>query len=158
VVPNRYEFLFSEHKETYTLKNVIKQLMSPLTSVVFFFCPTIEVSGVHQLSGYRHSSKYLLLCSTEERNEYRFGKFILKWTIPLTQAQHLFYIYVCSYSLSFSLQQCFCFRCNKNKNRKKAAPSKLLMQDVTDLWTDELASAVASFDHFTAPIELMLLL
>jgi len=46
--------------------SVIKQL-TPLTSIVFFF-PTMEVNGVHQLSGYQHSSKYLHLCSAEERN------------------------------------------------------------------------------------------
>jgi len=34
---------------------------------------TMEVNGIHQLSGYRHSSKYLLFfCSAEERNLYRF--------------------------------------------------------------------------------------
>jgi len=34
----------------------------------------MEFNGVHQLSGYRHSLKYLLLCSAEERNSYRFEK------------------------------------------------------------------------------------
>jgi len=34
---------------------------------------TMEVNGVHQLSSYQHSSKYLLLCSAEDRNSYRFG-------------------------------------------------------------------------------------
>jgi len=29
---------------------------------------TMEVNGVYQLSGYRHSTTYLLLCSAEERN------------------------------------------------------------------------------------------
>jgi len=33
---------------------------------------TMEVIGVHQLSGYWHSSKYLHSCSAEERNSYRF--------------------------------------------------------------------------------------
>jgi len=33
---------------------------------------TMEVNGVHHLSGYQHSSKYFLLSSTEERNSYRF--------------------------------------------------------------------------------------
>jgi len=34
----------------------------------------MEVNGVHQHSGYRHylPSIYLLLCSAEERNSYRF--------------------------------------------------------------------------------------
>ncbi len=31
----------------------------------------LGVNGYHQLLGYSHSSKYLLLCSTEERNSYR---------------------------------------------------------------------------------------
>ena len=63
-----------------------------VTSIEFFFS-TMEVNGVHQLSGYRHSSKYLLLCSEEERNSYRFkttwGRvnddrmFIFGWTVPL---------------------------------------------------------------------------
>jgi len=34
---------------------------------------TMEVNGYRQLSGYQHSSEYLLLCPTEERNSYRFG-------------------------------------------------------------------------------------
>jgi len=33
---------------------------------------TMEVNGVHHLSGSQHSSKYFLLSSTEERNSYRF--------------------------------------------------------------------------------------
>jgi len=53
----------------------------------------MEVNGVHQLSGYRHSSNYLPLCLAEERNSYRFETtwgwvyddriFVFKWTIPL---------------------------------------------------------------------------
>ncbi len=34
--------------------------------------PTIEVNGYRLLFGYLHSSEYLTLCSTEERNSYRF--------------------------------------------------------------------------------------
>jgi len=34
---------------------------------------TMEVKVVHQLIGYRYSSKYILLRSTEDRNSYRFG-------------------------------------------------------------------------------------
>ncbi len=34
---------------------------------------TMKVNGYRQLFGYQHSSKYLLLCSKEERNSYRFG-------------------------------------------------------------------------------------
>ncbi len=34
---------------------------------------TMEVNGYSQLFSYQHSSKYLILCSTAERNSYRFG-------------------------------------------------------------------------------------
>jgi len=33
----------------------------------------MEINGHHQLSGYHHSLKYLILCSTEERNSYWVG-------------------------------------------------------------------------------------
>jgi len=33
---------------------------------------TMEVNGVHELSGCRHSSKYIPLCSAEERKSYRY--------------------------------------------------------------------------------------
>lgn len=33
---------------------------------------TMEVNGYHQRFGYQHSSKYLLLCSTEKRISFRF--------------------------------------------------------------------------------------
>jgi len=43
----------------------------------------MEVNRDHQLSGYRrHSSKYLLLCSAEERYSYRFGT-TWGWAVPL---------------------------------------------------------------------------
>ncbi len=47
----------------------------------------MEVSGYRQLLGSQHSSKYLLLCSTEERNSYRFGTtwgWENRWTVPLS--------------------------------------------------------------------------
>jgi len=44
--------------------------------LVFFFTNTMEVNGVHPLLGYLYSSKYLLLCSTEEINSYRFGNYM----------------------------------------------------------------------------------
>ncbi len=43
-----------------------------LTSIVFFSKLLLEVNGYHQLFGYQHSSKYLLLCSTEGSKSYRF--------------------------------------------------------------------------------------
>ncbi len=53
----------------------------------------MEINGYCQLFSYQHSSRYLLLCSDEERNSYRFGTsgrwvnddriVIFGWTIPL---------------------------------------------------------------------------
>jgi len=51
--------------------SVTKQLMDPIDFHSIYF-PTMGFNGVHQLSGYRNSSKYLPLCSAEERNSYRF--------------------------------------------------------------------------------------
>ncbi len=57
------------------------------------FFPTMEVNGAPKQPGYKLSSKYLPLCSAEQRNSYRFGTtwewvnddiiFIFGWTIPL---------------------------------------------------------------------------
>jgi len=62
-----------------------RQLMDPID-----FHRKMEVNGVYQLFGYKHSLKYLLLWSAEERNVYRFETtwgwvnddriFIFKWT------------------------------------------------------------------------------
>ncbi len=94
VVPNLYECLCSaEHKGRYS-EECGKQSSSgaPLTSIVFIF-PTMEVNGAPKQSGYKLSSKYLPLCSAEQRNSYRFGTTwgwvnddricIFGWTIPL---------------------------------------------------------------------------
>jgi len=48
--------------------------MAPIDFHSIFF-PTIKVNGCHQLSGYQHSLKYLILCSTEERNSNRNSNF-----------------------------------------------------------------------------------
>ncbi len=58
------------------------------------FFPTMEVNGAPKQPGYKLSSKYLPLCSAEQRNAYRFGTtwgwvnddriFIFGWTIPLS--------------------------------------------------------------------------
>ncbi len=74
VVPNLYECLCSaEHKGRYS-EECGKQSSSgaPLTSIVFFF-PTMEVNGAPKQPGYKLSSKYLPLCSAEQRYSYRFG-------------------------------------------------------------------------------------
>ncbi len=57
------------------------------------FFPTMEGNGAPKQPGYKLSSKYLPLCSAEQRNSYRFGTtwgwvnddriFIFGWTIPL---------------------------------------------------------------------------
>jgi len=38
-----------------------------VTRPIWYFCPTMEVNGAHQLSGYQHSSKYVILWSTEDK-------------------------------------------------------------------------------------------
>ncbi len=74
VVPNLYECLCSaEYKGRYS-EECGKQSSSgaPLTSIVLCF-PTMEVNGAPKQPGYKLSSKYLPLCSAEQRNSYRFG-------------------------------------------------------------------------------------
>ncbi len=74
VVPNLYECLCSsEHKGRYSEECGKHNSSSgaPLTSVVFF--PTMKVNGAPKQPGYKLSSKYLPLCSAEQRNSYRFG-------------------------------------------------------------------------------------
>ncbi len=54
----------------------------------------MEVNGTPKQPGYKLSSKYLPLCSAEQRNSYRFGTtwggvnddiiYICGWTIPLS--------------------------------------------------------------------------
>jgi len=52
------------------LKNVGNQTVGgPYRFPQYFF--VCILNGAHQLSGYERSSKYLLLCSAEERNSYR---------------------------------------------------------------------------------------
>ncbi len=57
-----------------------------------FFCPFLEVNGAPKQPGYKLSSKYLSLCSAEQRHSYRFGTtrgwvndriFLCGWTIPV---------------------------------------------------------------------------
>ncbi len=59
---------------------------------LYFFFPPLEVNGAPKQPDYKLFSKYLPLCSAEQRNSYRFGTtwgwvndriFIFWWTIPL---------------------------------------------------------------------------
>ncbi len=98
VVPNLCECLCSTEHKGRCSEECVKQSSSgaPLTSRVFFF-PTMEVNGAPKQLVYTLSSKYLPLCSTEQRNSHRFGTswgwvnddrmFIFGWTIPLRPAQ-----------------------------------------------------------------------
>jgi len=75
---------------------VTKQISPPIDCHSIFF-PTVLVNVGRDLLGYKHSSKYLCLCSAEQRNLYRFGTtwgglnddriFIFGWTIPLSEKQ-----------------------------------------------------------------------
>ncbi len=100
VVPNLYECLCSaEHKGRYS-EECVKQSSSgaPLTYIVIF-SPTMEVNGAPKQPDYKLSSKYLPLCSAEQRHSYRFGTtwgwvngdriFIFGCTVPLSMSRML---------------------------------------------------------------------
>ncbi len=93
VVPNLYECLCSaEHKGRYSEECGKRQFWGTIDFHSIFF-PTMEVNGAPKQPVYKLSSKYLPLCSAEQRNSYRFGPtwgwvnddriFIFGWTIPL---------------------------------------------------------------------------
>ncbi len=96
VVPNLYECVCSaEHKGRYSEECGIESSSgAPLTSMVYIFFPTMEVNGAPKQPDYKLSSKFLPLCSAEQRNSYRFRTtwgwvnddriFIFWWTIPLS--------------------------------------------------------------------------
>ncbi len=76
------------------LKNVgNRAVLGTIDFHSIFFFPTMEVNGAPKQPGYKLSSKYLPLCSAEQRHSYRFGTtwgwvnddiiFIFGWTIPL---------------------------------------------------------------------------
>jgi len=52
---------------------VTNQLMDPI-DFNSMEINTMDVNVVLQLIGFRHSSKYLVLCSAKERNSFRFGR------------------------------------------------------------------------------------
>ncbi len=73
VVPNLYECLCSaEHKARYS-EECGKQssYRALLTSIVFFSYYGSQVNVAPKQAGYKLSSKYPPLCSTEQRNSYR---------------------------------------------------------------------------------------
>ncbi len=95
VVPNLYECLCSaEHKGRYSEE---RGKQSSSGAPVFFF-PTLEVNGAPKQPDYKLPSEYLPLCSTEQRNSYRFGTTWgwvnddrnknFGWTIPLRWMQY----------------------------------------------------------------------
>jgi len=79
--------------------SVTKELTDPID----FHSRKKNTNGVHQLSDNWHSSTYIILCSTEERNSYRFGTrwgwvnydniYIFERTIPLNV--EMFYFDLC---------------------------------------------------------------
>ncbi len=89
------------------------------------FFPTMEVNGAPKQPGYKLSSKYLPLCSAEQRNSNRFGTtwgwvnddriFIFGWTIPLSIfiaiAKNTFFFYACNEGIKDI--QTFIQRCMK---------------------------------------------
>ncbi len=76
------------------------------------FFPTMEVNGAPKQPGYKLSSKYLPLCSAEQRHSYRFGTtwgwvnddriFIFGWTIPLRASFDVFLTCMCWIMISGS--------------------------------------------------------
>ncbi len=91
LVPNLYECLCSaEHKGRYSEECGNRAVLGHHW---LFFFPNMEVNGAPKQPGYKLSSKYLPLCSAEQRHSYRFGTtwgwvnddriLIFGWTIPL---------------------------------------------------------------------------
>ncbi len=78
-------FCSVEHKKKIFWRMLVTKQLLVATDLWNIFFHTMEVNGYHQLFGYQHSSKYLLLCSTEQRSSYRCGatwtwtKFELEW-------------------------------------------------------------------------------
>jgi len=69
VVPNLYECLCSAEHQIIYFEECGKQSSSGalLTSIVVFFFTTMEVNGAPKQPGYKPSSKYLPLCSEENK-------------------------------------------------------------------------------------------
>ncbi len=96
VVSDLYECLCSaEHKvKIFWRMWETEQFWGTIDFHSIFFT-TLEVNGAPKQAAYKLSSKYLPLCSVEQRHSYRFGPswgwvnddriFIFGWTIPLKQ-------------------------------------------------------------------------
>ncbi len=73
------------------LKNVGNQTVDSSHWLLLYFFHTIEVNGYRQLFGYQRSSKYLLLCSRDEKTHTALEQLenendricIFGWTVPL---------------------------------------------------------------------------
>ncbi len=99
VVTNLHESICSEHKRKIFWR---MRETEPFWGTIDFngiFCPTMEVNGAPKQPGYKLSSKYLPLCSAEQRNSYRFGttwgwvnddNCNFGWTVPLRKKQQCF--------------------------------------------------------------------
>ncbi len=82
------------------LKNVENQTVADPQWLPQYFFPSINVNVDQQLFGCPDSPKYIILCSAQEINEYRFGttcewvnndrNYILGWTIPLITVGSMF--------------------------------------------------------------------
>ncbi len=91
------------------------------------FFPTMEVNGAPKQPGYKLSSKYLPLCSAEQRHSYRFGTtwgrvndgriFIFGWTIPLNNSVSRFLVETSSPTLQRNFHQ------SENRNNQIAPKS-----------------------------------
>ncbi len=105
-------------------------------AVLGYFCfPTMEVNGSPKQPGYKLSSKYLPLCSAEQRNSYRFETtwgwvnndriFIFGWTIPLRPLHTEFEIFACVFPF-FRILHPFLSKCmQRMRKRRKSNPIRI---------------------------------
>ncbi len=96
-----YLFCWTQRKIFWTMWET-EQFWGTIDFHSIFFS-TMEVNGAPKQPGYKLSSKYIPLCSAEQRNSYRFGTTwgwvnddrikIFGWTIPLSQFPSEIYSY-----------------------------------------------------------------
>ncbi len=85
LVLNLSEWVYSAEHECYSKEGGNpNSCWSSETYIVFFL--SIKVNVDQQLFGYPRSSKYLILCSAQEINEYRFGT-TCEWVNIMTEIQ-----------------------------------------------------------------------